>query len=110
MVGELDFEAEGALGQQPDDTASVSNGRLRRIGAAILDAGVILMMDAAVVMLTLRVTALPLAELEALPLLPLATFLVLLDAGYFAAFLLLAGQTVGEMIAGVPIRVAGISP
>ena len=103
----LDFEAEHAAGRDAGAAEPGSAGLIRRIAAAVIDAGILLAMDAAVVVLTLRAAALPFTDLATLPLLPLGAFLVLLDAGYLTAFLMLAGQTVGEMVAGVPVRVAG---
>lgn len=103
----LDFEAEHAAGRDAGAAELGSAGLIRRIAAAVIDAGILLAMDAAVVVLTLRAAALPFTDLATLPLLPLGAFLVLLDAGYLTAFLMLAGQTVGEMVAGVPVRVAG---
>lgn len=103
----LDFEAENAAGRDAGAAEPGSAGLIRRIAAAAVDAGILLAMDSVVVFLTLRAAALPFTDLATLPLLPLGAFLVLLDAGYLAAFLMLAGQTVGEMVAGVPVRVAG---
>ncbi len=107
-MAELDFAAEDAAGRGADGpTTTAYAGLLRRFGAAVVDALILLAMDAAVVALTLRTAALPLADAAALPLLPLGAFLLLLDAGYLAAFLVLAGRTVGEMVTGVPVREAG---
>ncbi|MXZ71678.1 MAG: hypothetical protein F4Z04_09285 [Acidobacteria bacterium] len=106
VVAELDFETEGA-GPDASGGSRATIGLIRRLVAAVIDAGILLAMDAAVVALTLRAAGLPIDDLAALPLLPLAGFLILLDAGYLAAFLVLAGQTVGELAAGVPVRVAG---
>ena len=105
-MAELDFET-GEAGPGAGGANQAPIGLIRRLVAAVIDAGILLAMDAAVVALTLRAAGLPLDDLAALPLLPLAGFLILLDAGYLAAFLVLAGQTVGEMAAGVPIRVVG---
>ena len=98
----LDFEADDTS-RDPDRTrgdASVG-GRLR---AALIDALILVGMDALVVLLTLRAAALPLSDVAALPLVPLAGFLLLLDGGYLAAFVGLSGRTIGEMIAGLPVR------
>ncbi len=75
-----------------------------RVRAALIDGLILVGIDALVVLLTLRAAALPLSELASLPLVPLAAFLLVLDGGYLAAFVGLSGRTVGEMIAGLPVR------
>ena len=102
----LDFDEDDDASRAPDRARSdASIGQ--RLRAALIDGLILMGMDAAVVALTLRAAALPLSDVATLPLVPLAAFLLLLDGGYFAAFLGLGGQTVGEMIAGVPVRGSG---
>ena len=57
------------------------------------------------VYLTVRLAGLTMAELDMVPPLPLAAFLVGLAAAYLAAFTACGGQTLGKMALGV--RVVG---
>ncbi len=102
----LDFDENDDAGREPDRAwgdASVG----QRLRAGLIDGLILMGMDAAVVALTLRAAALPVSDVATLPLVPLSAFLLLLNGGYFAAFLGLGGQTGGEMITGVPVRGSG---
>lgn len=74
-----------------------------RLAAAVADLLLLGATNVAVVYLTLRMAGLALAEIEALPLLPLAAFLSLLNGGYIVLFTAAAGQTIGKMAAGVRV-------
>jgi uncharacterized RDD family membrane protein YckC len=83
------------------DTASDQSGDAaspgRRIGAGLIDLGVLGAIQAAVVYLTLRLCELTPAEWHLLPWPPLAAFLLLLCGGYFILFTAAGGQTIGKM-------------
>jgi uncharacterized RDD family membrane protein YckC len=70
-------------------------------------AGVDLLMlgtiNAAILWLTLRWCELSLGSIGVLPLLPLAAFLILIDAGYLLLFTAANGQTVGKMMTGIRV-------
>jgi uncharacterized RDD family membrane protein YckC len=75
---------------------------LRLLGAAI-DLAIVLAIDLAVLWLTLRVSELTFADLAALPVVPLAAFLLLLNGGYAVLFTAAGGQTIGKMLAGTRV-------
>jgi len=90
--------------------AAASNDQVsvgQRVLAALVDASLLGAIDAGIVWFTLRICALTIGQAAALPLLPLATFCVILDIGYLLMFTATSGQTVGKMAAG--IRVVGVS-
>lgn len=74
-----------------------------RIVAGVIDLAIVGGIDAAVFYLTLRVLDMHVAEARALPLVPFVTFLLLLNGGYFAAFVAASGQTIGKMAAGIRV-------
>jgi hypothetical protein len=78
-------------------------GAAARLGAVALDYLILLTIDAAVLYLTLRMTALPMADWRVLPLAPLVAFLVLVKFAYFAAFTAVGGQTIGKMALGLRV-------
>src|SRR5205814_2286023 len=75
-------------------------GPRRRFKAALVDAALLCGIDAIIVWFTLRICALTIGQAATLPLLPLATFCVILDVGYVLMFTATSGQTVGKMAAG----------
>ena len=77
----------------------------QRLGAALTDMGLMLAVDFTVIYFTLRLCELAMAEFETLPPVPLFLFLLLLNGGYFVAFTVAGGQTIGKMATG--IRVIG---
>jgi len=85
--------AEGILG------ASIA----RRISAGIIDVGILGTIGAVVVLLTLRIAQLTLAEWHILPVAPMLAFLLLLCGGYFILFTAAGGQTIGKMTAGIRV-------
>ena len=74
-----------------------------RLLAAILDHGLLLAIDAAVLYFTLRVAGLTPADWTLLPPVPVVFFLGLIKVGYFASFTALGGQTLGKMAAGITV-------
>jgi uncharacterized RDD family membrane protein YckC len=80
----------------------------QRVLAALVDATLLGAIDVGIVWFTLRICALTVGQAALLPLLPLATFCIILDVGYLLMFTATSGQTVGKMAAG--IRVVGAAP
>jgi uncharacterized RDD family membrane protein YckC len=80
---------------------------IKRVGAGMIDASLLVALDAAILYLTLRVTGLSnsLEDLRVLPPIPLVGFLALLAFSYVAAFTVAGGQTVGKMV--LSLRVIG---
>jgi uncharacterized RDD family membrane protein YckC len=78
-----------------------------RIGAGVIDALLIAVLNGAVIYLTLRVTGLQnsLADVRLLPPVPFVGFLAAIAFGYVAAFTVGGGQTIGKMM--LNLRVIG---
>ena len=76
---------------------------LTRLAAGLVDVGLMVSLDAVVVVLTLRLAGLDVGSLGAVPLVPLAAFLILLNAGYVVVLTLAGGQTFGKMVFGVRV-------
>lgn len=76
---------------------------LPRILAAGIDLGLLIGMDVFVLRLTLRICGLELADAAAIPVVPFAAFLALLNGGYVAAFTAVGGQTIGKMLTGIRV-------
>jgi uncharacterized RDD family membrane protein YckC len=74
-----------------------------RLTAGLLDLGLLAGIALAVVYLTVRLAGLTMAELDMVPPLPLAAFLVGWAAAYLAAFTACGGQTLGKMALGVRV-------
>ncbi|MEO8683150.1 MAG: RDD family protein, partial [Vicinamibacterales bacterium] len=76
-----------------------------RVGADAIDALLLVSIDAAVLILTLRIAGLSMtmADLRVVPPIPFVGFLVLLAIVYFAAFTVAGGQTIGKMLMGIKV-------
>jgi uncharacterized RDD family membrane protein YckC len=85
--------------------ASDVSGAGRRMVAAALDQLILLSVDGVVIYFTFQIAGLPFSGWQAVPLLPLVLFLLMVKASYFSVFTALGGQTVGKMATG--IRVVG---
>lgn len=86
----------------PDARAAASG--VRRLIAALIDATLIVATDVTVVYLTIRAAGQD-WDSFALPVAPIAAFLLILNGGYFVMFTAATGQTIGKMAAD--IRVVG---
>ena len=84
-------------------TAAPPVGAAARLLAALLDHGLLLAIDAAVLYFTMRIASLAPTEWGLLPPLPIAFFLGLIKVSYFAAFTAVGGQTIGKMAAGITV-------
>ena len=74
-----------------------------RVVAALIDHGILLAIDLAVLYFTLRMAALPMGDWGLLPPVPLLAFLVMVKLAYFTAFTAVGGQTIGKMAAGIRV-------
>ena len=79
------------------------SGPVRRITAAIVDHVILLSIDVVVVYFTFQIAGLPFSGWRAIPLVPLALFLMMVKGSYFCVFTMLGGQTVGKMATGIRV-------
>ena len=83
----------------------------RRTIAGIIDVAILGTIAAVIVLLTLRIAELTLAEWHILPVAPMLAFLLLLCGGYFILFTAAGGQTIGKMTTGIRVvNAAGDRP
>ena len=77
----------------------------RRLLAAVLDILIVAGINLGVLYFTLKLCMLPLSleGIVALPVVPLAGFLLLLDGGYAVTFTAVVGQTIGKMATGLKV-------
>ena len=75
----------------------------RRALAAILDATILLTIDAIVVYLTLRMASLPVEAWRQLPPAPVLAFLSMMKVAYYSVFTAYGGQTIGKMACGIRV-------
>jgi uncharacterized RDD family membrane protein YckC len=74
-----------------------------RLAGGMIDLLLIGGIDLAVVYFTLKICELTFADVSALPVAPLASFLLLLNGGYISTFVAASGQTIGKMAAGTRV-------
>lgn len=79
-----------------------------RLAGGLVDLLLVAAIDVTVVYFTLRVCDLTFADIWALPMAPMLSFLALLDGGYLSTFVAASGQTIGKMAAGT--RVVSAKP
>jgi uncharacterized RDD family membrane protein YckC len=93
--------------QANPDTAVIDSGQTAPVGARVAAAALDLLIaggiDAIVLYLTLRLAGLTFADWAVLPTVPLITFMLLLNGGYFVLFTAAGGQTIGKMAAGIRV-------
>jgi uncharacterized RDD family membrane protein YckC len=75
----------------------------KRVMATLLDLLVLAAIDGVVLYFTLRLVGLGSGNISALPLLPLLSFFLLLNGGYFVTFAAVGGQTIGQMTFGLKV-------
>ncbi len=97
-----------AFGSEADraarrDAEPITAGGAARLLAGVVDMLILGLIDAGVVYSTLRVLGLPVSEIRALPPVPLAAFLLLLNGSYFVTFTAAGGQTIGKMMTGIKV-------
>jgi uncharacterized RDD family membrane protein YckC len=78
-------------------------GSLARAIAGMLDAIILLGVNAAVLYFTLRICRLSVGDILVLPLAPLIAFFMVVDGGYLIAFTAVGGQTIGKMAASLKV-------
>ena len=105
-VPESDAKGDSSGADAPPAADTALPVRLR-LAAGTLDILLLLAIDAAIVYLTSRLAGFPLAGVDQLALVPLLTFLLLLNGGYVVALTVVGGQTVGKMAVG--LRVEGVN-
>jgi len=101
VEAEPDVEVEPGV---PAAHASLAPaGRGSRLAGGMIDLLLIGGIDLAVVYFTLKICELTFADVSALPVAPLASFLLLLNGGYISTFVAASGQTIGKMAAGTRV-------
>lgn len=92
---------------RPTEPADAEESRtaplVGRTAAGFIDVVLMGSIHAAVIYLTLRLCGLTTAELQVLPPIPLAAFLLMLTSGYIISFTVAGGQTIGKMAAGIRV-------
>lgn len=83
----------------PADVAPI----MPRMLAALVDLGLLIAIDTAVIHWTLKLCRLEFSDAALVPAIPLLAFLALLNGGYVAAFTAAGGQTIGKMLAGIRV-------
>jgi uncharacterized RDD family membrane protein YckC len=83
--------------------AATTSGPVRRLTAAFLDHLILLSIDAIVIYFTFQIAGLPFSAWRAVPIVPLALFLMMVKGAYFCVFTMLGGQTVGKMAMGIRV-------
>ena len=78
---------------------------LERVKAALIDLGLLLLVDVVVVYFALKVCRLSASDVGLLPRVPLAAFLLLQNGGYLIVFTA-TGQTLGKMVTGLRVVTA----
>ena len=107
----LEFDHPGRSAETDGLAATGNPASLgRRVVAAVIDAAFMGAMNAGVLALTARLAGLPVTGTVELPLLPLASFLVILDVGYVVTLTTLGGQTIGKMAVGIRVVAENGSP
>lgn len=92
-----------AAPDQTDTSATEPAPRGLRLLAALIDVLLLAGIDLAVVYLTTQLAGMAVAEAAALPMVPLAVFLLGLNGGYLAVFTAKGGQTLGKMATGLRV-------
>jgi uncharacterized RDD family membrane protein YckC len=88
-------------------TAGGGASLLSRMAAGAVDVAFLAVLDAIAIVLTLRLSELPLADVPWTAAVPLVAFLWLIDLGYLLLFTVSSGQTIGKMALG--LRVVDVS-
>lgn len=91
----------GGPGAAASPAATAPPGR--RVTAAAIDLGLLLLVDIVVLHFTLAVCGLTLNDVRVVPVLPMAVFLAILNGGYIVLFTGTLGQTLGKMAASIEV-------
>jgi uncharacterized RDD family membrane protein YckC len=85
-------------GASADTVSSAS-----RAAAAAIDLAIVGSIAAVTIVLTLEILDRPIGDALALPIAPLATFLLIIATGYLLLFTVASGQTIGKMAVGLKV-------
>ena len=106
VLPEADPTPEAPAVERPGSAAPLGP----RMLAGLVDVALLAVVDAAIVLATLRATGLEWSQAGRLPLAPLGVFLVLLAVGYLAMCTVLAGRTFGKAAFGLAVVETGGRP
>lgn len=84
-----------------EDSGPATPGR--RAAAAVIDAGLVVLVDLVVLHFTLALCGLTFNDLHVLPVVPMTAFLLLLNGGYLILFTGTLGQTLGKMVTAIEV-------
>jgi uncharacterized RDD family membrane protein YckC len=97
------FEGSPPVRQIDAQPSGAAAGIIRRFFAGLVDGIIVGGIETGVVYLTLRACELELSQWRALPMMPMAAFMLLLSGGYFVLFTAAGGQTIGKMITRIRV-------
>jgi uncharacterized RDD family membrane protein YckC len=75
----------------------------RRLAAGLIDVSLLSVVDLTILYFTLRLCGLELVDVSLIPPVPFLSFLLLQNGGYFVAFAVVGGQTLGKMVLGIRV-------
>ena len=105
-LAEPDAMPEAPVVERPGSAAPLGP----RMLAGLVDVALLAVVDAAIVLATLRATGVEWSQASRLPLAPLGVFFVLLAIGYLALCTVLAGRTFGKAAFGLAVVETGGRP
>jgi uncharacterized RDD family membrane protein YckC len=88
---------------QQDGAAAGAASFAPRVLAALIDAILLSAIGVLVLYFTARICGVPLSRIAVIPLIPFASFLLLIAGGYFTLFTAAGGQTIGKMASGIKV-------
>jgi uncharacterized RDD family membrane protein YckC len=97
----LDEPSPKATAEEPSTATVAPLGR--RAVALMIDAGLLGLVDLAVLYFTLQLCGLQFFEIGILPPVPFLSFLLLQNGAYFVSFVALGGQTIGKMVVNIKV-------
>jgi uncharacterized RDD family membrane protein YckC len=102
-------EQRQSIGEARRELQETAADARSRISAAVVDAALLALLATGLVSVTLRWAGLGWEQVQVLPALPLAGFILVIVAGYLFMFTAASGQTVGKMLLGIRVVDAGVS-
>ena len=107
-VGEAPLQ-ERAANEPAVDLPITEAPVVSRIGAALVDALILVAIATVILYLTLQICGLTFSQTAAIPPAPFLSFLLLIAGGYFTLFVAANGQTIGKMAAGLKVVPADVA-
>ena len=89
--------------EQEERTGSAVASFGPRLLAGLIDAVILAAIASIVLYLTLKICSVSISQLSVIPVVPFASFLLLIAGGYFTLFTAAGGQTIGKMAARIKV-------